>query len=141
MRQTVTAILISNEDEFILQKRDDKPGIASPGRVANFGGTIESGEDPIIAIIRELKEELELFVEQESIKLFDTRQRLDYFGKNRLAHTFLIKNIDKTNLVLHEGEHIVYMPINSDLDKYKLSKGTKLMLGLYKEKMKKHNMV
>lgn|SRR5574343_35409 len=134
MRQTVTAILISTEGEFILQKRDDKPGIASPGMVANFGGTIEGNEDPVIAIMRELKEELELVIEQESIKLFDTRQRLDYFGKDRLAHTFLIKGIDKTNLVLHEGEHIVYIPINSDLEKYNLSEGTKLMLGLYKEK-------
>lgn len=138
MRQTATAILISTEGEFILQHRDDKPNIASPGKIANFGGQVDEGEEPANAIIRELDEELELKITPEQLELFDVRNRPDSLGNERVANTFVIKNIDKTKLVLHEGQAIVYIPIGAELGQYNLSEGTRLMIIKYKNIYKVH---
>ncbi len=51
------AILYQN-DRFLLQLRDDIPGIRYPGCWALFGGHIEPGETPEVALKRELEEEI-----------------------------------------------------------------------------------
>lgn len=48
-------------DKYVLQLRDDKPGIiAAPGIWSLFGGKIQSGEGPLQAIQREIVEELSI---------------------------------------------------------------------------------
>lgn len=54
----VAAIITVDEGRFLLQLRDDKPGIWYPGFWGCFGGGVEPGEDPVDAIRRELVEEL-----------------------------------------------------------------------------------
>ncbi len=56
-RQVAIAILHQN-DRFLLQLRDDIPGILYPGHWALFGGHLEPGEHPDEAIRRELVEEI-----------------------------------------------------------------------------------
>lgn len=53
------ALLLVN-GRYVLQLRDDKPGISSPGMWSLFGGRVEEGEEPREAIIREVDEELGL---------------------------------------------------------------------------------
>ncbi len=57
--QSAHAILIL-KGEYVLQKRDDKPNISSPGKWALFGGKVKSGEKPLSAIKREICEELSI---------------------------------------------------------------------------------
>jgi 8-oxo-dGTP diphosphatase len=45
---------------YVMQLRDNKPGIAAPGVWALFGGRVEYGEEPKAALIREVQEELGL---------------------------------------------------------------------------------
>lgn len=55
------AILYQNDgqnDGFLMQLRDNIPGIFYPGYWGFFGGHIEPGEDPAVAIRRELQEEI-----------------------------------------------------------------------------------
>jgi 2-amino-4-hydroxy-6-hydroxymethyldihydropteridine diphosphokinase len=53
-------LLIENSrGEVLLQLRDNKPEIPYPNTWGTFGGQIEEGEEPLSAIIREIKEELE----------------------------------------------------------------------------------
>jgi 8-oxo-dGTP pyrophosphatase MutT (NUDIX family) len=53
------SLLIQNaQGEYLLQMRDDTPGIAYPLLWDNFGGGVEEGEDLLTAAARELNEEL-----------------------------------------------------------------------------------
>jgi 8-oxo-dGTP diphosphatase len=59
---SVVAILTVGR-RYALQLRDNRPGIAEPGRWSLFGGVMRRGEHPGQAIRRELHEELHLRVD------------------------------------------------------------------------------
>jgi 8-oxo-dGTP diphosphatase len=54
----VALAILYQGDRFLMQLRDDIPGIAYPGHWGFFGGHIEPGEDPLTAVRRELLEEI-----------------------------------------------------------------------------------
>ena len=54
------AALLVCDGRYLMQLRDDKPGILLPDHWALFGGTVDPGEDAAAAMRRELVEELEL---------------------------------------------------------------------------------
>ena len=58
----VAAILLLEDDRYVMQLRDDRPDIWYPGHWGLFGGGVDSGEDRTEALRRELREELELDV-------------------------------------------------------------------------------
>jgi len=59
---SVVAILMVGS-RYALQLRDERPGIAEPGRWSLFGGVVRRGERPGRAIRRELHEELHLRID------------------------------------------------------------------------------
>lgn len=62
--QYAGAVVVGSQNHILCQLRDDKPGIQFPGFwTCSPGGHIEPGEDPDEAIIRELREEFEIEVE------------------------------------------------------------------------------
>lgn len=57
--KVAVAIAILHQDQkFLMQLRDDIPGIFYPGHWAFFGGHIEAGETPEAAVRREVLEEI-----------------------------------------------------------------------------------
>jgi 8-oxo-dGTP pyrophosphatase MutT (NUDIX family) len=60
LADAVAAILQDGAGRYLLQQRDDIPGIWYPGHCGLFGGAIEAGETPAGALRRELVEELAL---------------------------------------------------------------------------------
>jgi len=52
-------ILENGNRQILLQLRDDKPTIAYSNCWGTFGGQIEPGETPRVAIVREIREELD----------------------------------------------------------------------------------
>jgi len=55
--QSAHAVLLLGE-KYILQLRDNNPNIAAPGQWSLFGGMKKTGETPLVAISREIYEEL-----------------------------------------------------------------------------------
>ena len=56
--QGVAKAILLERNNFILQLRDNKPSIETPGMWSLFGGNIEKNEDPQEAMLREIEEEL-----------------------------------------------------------------------------------
>ena len=54
----VAIAILYREDKFLMQLRDEIPGILYPGHWGLFGGHLESGETAEAGLIRELEEEI-----------------------------------------------------------------------------------
>lgn len=54
------AAVIVVDGRYLMQLRDDRPGIYYPGHWGLFGGAVEPGETPLDALRRELMEEIAL---------------------------------------------------------------------------------
>jgi 8-oxo-dGTP pyrophosphatase MutT (NUDIX family) len=67
---SVGAILTVGTRGYLLQQRDVRPGIFFPGFLSLFGGALEDGEEPQQGLQRELREELELEIECETLMPF-----------------------------------------------------------------------
>lgn len=58
-RVEVAIAILHRDDQFLMQLRDPIPNILYPGHWALFGGHIEPGETPEMAVVRELLEEID----------------------------------------------------------------------------------
>lgn len=54
----VAIAILYRHNQFLMQLRDNLPGIVYPGCWGLFGGHIEPGETPLVALQRELQEEI-----------------------------------------------------------------------------------
>ncbi len=94
--QVALAILYRN-GKFLMQLRDDIPGIVYPGVWGLFGGHIETGETPEIAVKRELIEEIGYEISEVSA--------FGWFSESHvIRHVFYGSlDVDLSQLVLNEG--------------------------------------
>ena len=81
--QFVLAILRMNGG-YVMQLRDNKPDIPEPGMWGLFGGKIESGETPLIALVREIQEELCLVL--ENFELLFQMRHYNNFWKQEVVY-------------------------------------------------------
>ena len=101
----VAALLVLDDGSYVLQHRDDKPGIWYPDHWGCFGGSVDPGEQPLDALRRELHEELELEIDDaEYFTRFDFD--LSVLGAGRYYRLFYVVRVSAaaySRLVLHEG--------------------------------------
>ena len=62
-KDAVAALIVLEGGRYLMQQRDDIPGIFYPGYWGLFGGAIETGESAVEALRREVHEELAFQVE------------------------------------------------------------------------------
>lgn len=101
----VAALLTLDDGRYIMQLRDDIPGIFYPACWGCFGGAIEPDETPEMALRRELHEELEFAV--GSARRF-TRFDFDFAPQGygvvtRIYFEVQVPRATFDGFVLHEG--------------------------------------
>lgn len=101
----VAAILLDPAGRYLLQLRDDIPGIWFPGHWGFFGGAIEPGEDAVAATLRELAEEIGIALAPSRLSAF-LRLDFDLEGIGRRERHFFTATLtveELPGLVLGEG--------------------------------------
>lgn len=97
-RPEVAIAILYQRGQFLMQLRDDIPNIVNPGKWGFFGGHIEAGETPEVALVREVEEEIGYVIETafEKVGAFATEQVI--------RHVFAVPLIPEVSqLQLKEG--------------------------------------
>lgn len=118
------AVLLAPSGRVLLQHRDDKPEIDSPGKWSLFGGGVDVGESPEAAMIREIEEEIAY-----RVKRF--RPLIVFTGNRTEFHVYLSEitaSIDE--LTLLEGQGFAFFEPQEAL-KLELSEVARLSLAAY----------
>jgi 8-oxo-dGTP pyrophosphatase MutT (NUDIX family) len=99
------AVIVVDGSAYLLQQRDDIPGIFYPGHWGCFGGKIEPGETPLSALRRELAEEIELDPAEcsEFIRFDFDLSHVTGKTVSRIYYEVQVNAATAARLVLHEG--------------------------------------
>lgn len=108
-REVACAILLDVSGRFLLQKRDDAPGIVDPGRVGLFGGHREAGETYIQCVVREIHEEIGHFVPATAFAHLTSYDGSDPENEGGTVHVefFLARNLTPEDFVITEGSLLI----------------------------------
>jgi len=99
-RKGTSIIFVNDKKQILLLLRDDKPGIPYPNMWDIPGGHVDDGETPEQCIVREMKEEMDLNLEE--FQLLSVMEFID-----RVEYTFWKKaNLDIQSINLHEGQQL-----------------------------------
>lgn len=100
MRPEVALAMLHSGDRWLMQLRDDRPGIVAPGCWGLFGGHLEVGETPGQALRRELQEEIGWA--PQGMRLW-----MRHHNARRLAHVFRVElSVPVEQLRLMEGQEM-----------------------------------
>ena len=123
VNDAAAAIIVVDESGYLLQLRDSRPDIWYPDHWGLFGGGIEPGEDPVEALARELREEIEL--ELDTAEFF---ARIDFdlggLGLERYYRSYYVVPVTGATvarLVLHEGAAMRVFPGAEALSELRLA--------------------
>jgi len=104
----IAAIILENDKgDIFLALRDNKPGIPFPGHWDLIGGHVEEGETPEQALVREVKEELNIDLKEFTFFRKYVRLRGDAYDNIKYIYTGKI-NIPIGEVTLLEGERPQY---------------------------------
>lgn len=94
----VATAILYQQGRFLMQLRDNIPGIVYPGYWAFFGGHVELGETPLEAVKRELQEEISYTLPVEPVQFGC------YCDSKIVRHVFFAPvTVSIDRLVLREG--------------------------------------
>ena len=108
MSDAVAAVIRRADGCYLMQLRDDKPGIWYPATWGCFGGAVDGGESPMAALRRELREELE-FDLREAVAISKLEFDLRPVGLGKYYRAYYLVQMDDAQmerLVLHEGQRM-----------------------------------
>jgi 8-oxo-dGTP diphosphatase len=104
MKKIAAIILENDKREILLYFRDNKPGIPFPNHWDLIGGHVEEGETPEEALVREVKEELDIDLkEYEFYKKYECLTG-DAYQNTKYIYTGKI-NLPIEDITLLEGEY------------------------------------
>ena len=134
----VAAILLTPDERFVMQLRDDRPGIWYPGHWGCFGGAVDGNEVPEQALDRELAEEIEL--RPRPAKYFS---RFDFdmteLGLKAYYRIYYLVRLDAgelDTLRIHEGREIRAFDGDDLLAQQRVTPYDAFAIRLYHERQK-----
>ena len=118
MHQVATALLFDRDNKLLIYLRDDKPEISFPNHWDLFGGHVEANETPEQALVRELKEELNIDVREfEFYKAFESLNE----EKPNTKFVFVVRIKEAAEeLTLYEGQELRGIDL-SEIGNYKFA--------------------
>ncbi len=104
MINVATALLFDSEGKLLIYLRDDKPDIPFPNCWDLFGGHVEEGETPEVALVREVQEELGISI--ENYRFFKTYHCMEGDAHPNIKHVYVVQIAQAaTDLTLYEGQY------------------------------------
>ena len=105
MRQIAQILLFDRNGKLLIYLRDDKADIPFPNRWDFFGGHVEAGETPEAALVRELKEELDIELDHwEFFRRYECLQG-DAYPNSKFIYHGAVDRLPE-NLTLYEGQRL-----------------------------------
>jgi 8-oxo-dGTP pyrophosphatase MutT (NUDIX family) len=106
LREGAAAVVIATDGRFLLQLRDDKPGIVDPGKLSLFGGRREGNESFRDCIVREIHEELGCYLLPERFEHLASWSGSHHAitGGNFHAEIFIVRSVPPEQLTVTEGK-------------------------------------
>ncbi|MBI4092954.1 MAG: NUDIX domain-containing protein [Candidatus Kerfeldbacteria bacterium] len=103
--QVATAILLDRNGDLLIYLRDDKLTIAFPNYWDLFGGQVQEGESPEQALVREIQEELGIYL--EGFHKFRVYECLEGDVRPNVKHVYWAKlDVSAEDLTLREGQRL-----------------------------------
>jgi 8-oxo-dGTP diphosphatase len=105
-REFTCAVLIDTLGRFLLQQRDNVPGIVHPGKIGLFGGHREPAETYLQCIVREVHEELSYFIAPERFEYLAGYDATDVTPEgNTIVHGefFIARDVPVEKVMVTEG--------------------------------------
>ena len=109
-REFSIAILLDSHGRFLLQQRDDIPGIVHPGKIGLFGGHREGAETYLQCVAREIYEEIGYFVQPDRFEYFASYDEVGDHGADIHGEIYVANNIPCEELLVTEGLLLVVEP-------------------------------
>lgn len=108
MQKIATIIFEDNKGNILMYLRDNKNTIPFPNHWDLFGGHIEEGETPEIALKREVKEELG--IELKDFKFFKEYKCLEGDVCPNIKYVYYAKLTEPIGKTTREGQKMQFFP-------------------------------
>ena len=108
IREGTAAILVGTDGRLLLQLRDDLPGVSDPGKIGLFGGPREGDESFLDCVVREVHEEISLYLAPEQFEFIGRYFGPDHVtpGGTRHCEVFVARDVPVDELTITEGRLI-----------------------------------
>ena len=127
-RQVACAILIDTQNRFLLQRRDDVPGILQPGKVGLFGGHREDDETYLECVVREISEETGYFVAPDRFEHLASYDGVEFDAERGTvrAEFFIARGLIAEALNVTEGSLLIVEPARLSSVEHKLTPSARI---------------
>jgi 8-oxo-dGTP diphosphatase len=130
-------LIISSNASLLMQHRDNNPLINNPGKITLFGGSLEAGEAPIQAAVRELYEETGLVARPDELEPFGVYQKTqEVHGEDAMVHVFVLRDVDELRVRVYEGQGLYTVHPGDDLSIVNFSFVARQVVGDYFERLR-----